>query len=369
MSEPRATCDTLIVGAGVVGLALARSFASRGEDVCVLEAEASLGGHASSRNSEVIHAGIYYAPGSLKARLCVRGRALLYAYCEERGIEARRLGKLIVACEDAELAGLKALKLRAEQNGVRDLRELTAREVSALEPAVQARGGLYSPSTGIIDSHALLRALKADAEARGAVVQLATRFVSARPTAAGFELSYGGREQGTLRCTRLINAAGLFAPDVARTIGSLSSDTLPRAHYAKGHYFALRGPSPFSRLVYPLPSTHGLGVHVTLDLSGQARFGPDVSFVDGLDYTFEETRAAAFAVAIRRYFPALDATRLVPGYTGIRAKLGPEGAPPSDFVVHGPSAHGLPGLVSLFGIESPGLTASLALAEHVCALV
>jgi L-2-hydroxyglutarate oxidase LhgO len=369
MSEAASECEIVIVGAGVVGLALARACAERGESVVVLEAERTLGVHASSRNSEVIHAGIYYPPGSLKARLCVRGRELLYSYCAQRGIDARRVGKLIVACEQAELTQLDALRERAEQNGVHDLELLSAPEAQALEPAVRARGALLSPSTGILDSHALLLALKADAESRGAIVQLDARLVAARAASSGFVLEYGGRAPGALRCARLINAAGLFAPAVARTIEGLASETLPRAHFAKGHYFTLRGASPFSRLVYPLPSAHGLGIHVTLDLAGQARFGPDVSWVEGVDYAFDESRAAAFAAAIRRYFPALDAARLVPGYTGIRPKLGPEGSPASDFVVQSTSEHGMPGLINLFGIESPGLTASLALAEHICTLL
>ncbi len=362
-------CDSVIVGAGVVGLALARALALRGESVVVLEAEAALGLHASSRNSEVIHAGIYYPPGSLKARLCVRGRVALYDYCRARGVEARRLGKLIVACDESDLPALHALKARAEQNDVRDLSLLTAREVQALEPALRVCAALSSPSTGIIDSHALLRALKVDAETLGAIVQLAAPFAGARRSTDGFVLHYGGRAPGSLACARLINAAGLFAPAVARAIEGLDHERLPRAHFAKGHYFALRGKSPFSRLVYPLPSAHGLGVHVTLDLAGQARFGPDVSWVDGVDYAFDASRVGAFAAAIRRFYPALDPATLVPGYTGIRPKLGPEGAPASDFVVQSAREHGVQGLVNLFGIESPGLTASLALAEHVLTLL
>jgi L-2-hydroxyglutarate oxidase LhgO len=359
----------VIVGAGVVGLALARALARRGESVVVLEAEATLGVHASSRNSEVIHAGIYYPPGSLKARLCVSGRAALYDYCRARGIETRRLGKLVVACDERELPALCELEARAKQNDVGDLSLLSAREVRALEPTLRVRAALLSPSTGIVDSHALLRALKADAEEQGAIVQFAASFACARRSAGGFLLRYGGRAPGRLSCARLINAAGLFAPAVARAIEGLDHSALPRAHFAKGHYFALRGKSPFSRLVYPLPSAHGLGVHVTLDLAGQARFGPDVSWVDGVDYGFDESRAAGFAAAIRRYYPALDATALVPGYTGIRPKLGPEGSAASDFVVQSARDHGVPGLVNLFGIESPGLTASLALADHVLTVI
>lgn len=362
-------CDVVIVGAGVVGLALARACAERAQSVVVLEAEGAPGMHASSRSSEVIHSGIYYEPGSLKARLCLRGRELLYAYCKARGVATRRVGKLIVACEPGELIQLGALHARAEQNGVRDLEQLTTQQAQALEPAVRTCGALLSPSTGILDSHALLYALKADAQARGAIIQLDAPLLGARTISSGFALNYGGRAPGALRCTTLINAAGLYAPLVARTIEGCAAEQLPCAHFAKGHYFTLRGASPFSHLVYPLPATHGLGIHVTLDLAGQARFGPDVSFIEGVDYAFDESRASSFASAIRRYYPALDEARLVPGYTGIRPKLGPEGSPASDFIVQSARNHGVPGLINLFGIESPGLTASLALAEHVCTLL
>ncbi|HEX6239395.1 MAG TPA: NAD(P)/FAD-dependent oxidoreductase [Polyangiales bacterium] len=362
-------CDAVVVGAGVVGLALARTLARRGELVVVLEAESHIGAHTSSRNSEVIHAGIYYAPGSLKARLCVRGRELLYAFCDEYGVESRRVGKLIVACDEDEVGALLELQRRAAANGVHDLAMLSAAEALELEPHVRASAALFSPSTGIVDSHGLMAALKQDAERHAAVIQLRTRCLGARPVLGGFEVRYAGADEGALTCRLLLNAAGLSAPGLARALAAPDPDTLPTAHYAKGHYFSMRGPSPFRHLVYPAPLPHGLGIHVTLDLAGRARFGPDVCFCDGIDYSFDESRAPAFLAAIRRYYPAIQPTQLAPGDVGVRPKLGPEQAPASDFLVHGPAQHGQAGLVNLFGIESPGLTAALALAEHVCALV
>jgi L-2-hydroxyglutarate oxidase LhgO len=365
----RLDCDSVVIGAGVVGLAIARAFAMRGERVVVLEAEAHIGAHTSSRNSEVIHAGLYYPAGSLKARLCVRGRELLYAYCAAQGVAARRVGKLIVACHADEHAALEALQAGAAANGVTDLVALSQAELARLEPDVRASAALLSPSTGIVDSHGLMLALKRDAEAHGALVQLRTRCLGAEPTAAGFALRYTDPEPGELQCRRVINAAGLWAPELAAQLAPRREHPVPRAHYAKGHYFYLRGASPFRHLVYPVPGAHGLGVHVTLDLAGRVRFGPDVSFCEHVDYQFDEARAAAFVSAIQRYYPALDPADLVPGYIGVRPKLGPEHAPASDFVIQGPPAHGQAGLVSLFGIESPGLTAALAIAEHVCTLV
>jgi L-2-hydroxyglutarate oxidase LhgO len=359
-------CDTVVVGAGVVGLAVARALARRGDQVIVLEAEARIGSHTSSRNSEVIHAGIYYPRGSLKARLCVRGRELLYAYCAEHKVEAQRIGKLIIACDPSEEAALANIQRAAVDNGVDDLRPLSASEIARLEPHVRASAGLFSPSTGIIDSHGFMTALKLDAEQHGAIVQLRTRCLGAAPVPGGYEVRYAGSDEvGVLACTRLVNAAGLWAPTLAKELAGLDPSTLPTAHYAKGHYFYLHGQSPFRHLVYPVPVRHGLGIHVTLDLAGHVRFGPDVSFCEGVDYDFDETRADAFVEAIRRYYPAIDGAQLTPGYIGVRPKLGPALAAASDFIVHGPAQHGCAGLVSLFGIESPGLTAALALAEHV----
>lgn len=362
-------CDTVVIGAGVVGLAVARALARRGEAVVVLEAESYVGAHTSSRNSEVIHAGIYYARDSLKARLCVRGREQLYAFCEEYGVQVQRIGKLIVACDESEESGLDKLLNAAIGNGVHDLVRLSAAEVQELEPHVRATAALFSPSTGIVDSHGLLTALKLDAERHDAVIQLRTRCLGATAIPGGYEVRYAGPDEGVVACTRLINAAGLSAPIVARELAEPDPNSLPQAYYAKGHYFYLRGPSPFRHLVYPAPVRHGLGVHVTLDLAGRVRFGPDVSFCDGVDYSFDESRAPAFVAAIRRYYPPIQLDQLQPGYVGVRPKLGPESAPASDFIVQGPEQHGRAGLVNLFGIESPGMTAALALADDVAALI
>jgi L-2-hydroxyglutarate oxidase LhgO len=361
--------DAVVIGAGVVGLAVGRELARAGREVVVLEAEASIGSHTSSRNSEVIHAGIYYAKGSLKAELCVRGRRALYAYCEENGVAHRRLGKLIVAARDEEVPVLAGLKDQAEANGVDDLCWLTGAEVRELEPQVVCARGLFSPSTGIIDSHGFMAALTRDLNRAGAHVALRAPLLEGRVVDHGFELSIGGADPIRVGCRTLVNCAGLFAQRVAHSLQGVPKTTIPECYYAKGHYFVMSGKSPFSHLVYPVPEPGGLGIHVTLDLAGQPRFGPDVSFVDSVDYGFDETRAASFHSAIRRYFPELDAARLSPGYTGIRPKLGPAGAPAQDFLIQGRESHGVPGLVQLFGIESPGLTAALAVASRVRALL
>jgi L-2-hydroxyglutarate oxidase LhgO len=362
--------DVAVIGGGVVGLAVGRALALRGREVVVLEAAPAIGAHASSRNSEVIHAGIYYPDGSWKARLCVAGREALYEYCAARGVAHRRLGKIIVAISDAERAGLERLQAQARRNGVDDLVWLDGKQVGRLEPAVMAVAGLHSPSTGIVDSHGLMLAMRGDLEdAGGRLVFRAPVVRGAVEDGGPILLEVGGAEPVSARCRTVVNSAGLFAPSVARTIEGIPADTIPGEYYAKGHYFVLRGRSPFSRLVYPMPVAGGLGVHVTLDLAGQARFGPDVSWVDGVDYAFDETRAEAFYPAIRRYFPALADGALVPGLTGIRAKLGPAGPGVQDFVIQGPAQHRVPGLVNLYGIESPGLTSSLAIAEHVAGVL
>jgi L-2-hydroxyglutarate oxidase LhgO len=365
-----AEVDAVVIGAGVVGLACARALALAGREVVVLESAGAIGTHTSSRNSEVIHAGIYYPAGSLKARLCVRGKDALYGYCEERGVAHRRIGKILVAVTDDELPGLDKFAAAARANGVHDLTPLDRAEVADLEPAVRCVRGLLSPSTGIIDSHELMHAYRRDAEARGARVVLHAPVVGGRIHDAGaIDLDVGGADPTTIRCRTVVNSAGLYAQAVARTLGGLDPATVPPCHYAIGHYFVLSSRAPFRRLVYPLPVAGGLGVHVTLDLAGQARFGPDVSWVDGVDYAFDERRAASFYQAIRAYFPDLRDGALSPGYTGIRPKLGPAGSPAADFVVQGPAAHGVPGLVNLYGIESPGLTASLAIADEVGAML
>jgi L-2-hydroxyglutarate oxidase LhgO len=355
--------DAVVIGGGVVGLALARALARAGRDATLLEAEARLGQHLSSRNSEVIHAGIHYAPGSLKARLCVQGKQQLYQYCVDAGVSHRRLGKLIVATTEDEVTMLDGILQQARASGVDDLEWLEARDIAELEPQAHAVRGLLSPSTGIVDSHGLMAALRRDAETAGARIVCRSSVTSGRVIAPGFELDIGGAELTRARCRLLLNAAGLDAQAVARSVRGVPDASIPARYLAKGHYFTLRGASPFSRLIYPVPAPGGLGVHVTLDLAGRARFGPDVSWIDQIDYGFDESRARAFYAAIRRYFPALPEGALDPGYTGIRPKLAPAGAPPQDFLVQGPAEHGVPGLVNLYGIESPGLTCSLALAD------
>jgi L-2-hydroxyglutarate oxidase LhgO len=359
--------DAVVIGGGVIGLAIARALALGGRQVTLLEAEPTFGAHTSSRNSEVIHAGIYYPQGSLKARLCVEGRTRLYDYCERAGVEHARLGKLIVATRDEEIPALEGILRHAQASGVQDLRWLDAAEIHELEPAVVARRGLFSPSTGIVDSHGLMAALRRDALAAGADLALESPVLSGKLTARGVELTIGGREPTRVRCATLVNSAGLRAQEVARSIAGFPAHTVLSSYFAKGHYFVLNGKSPFRHLVYPVPVPGGLGVHVTLDLAGQARFGPDVSWVPEVSYDFEEARAPAFYGAIRRYYPALADGGLAPGYTGIRPKLGPAGSPAQDFAVHGPALHGVPGVVHLYGIESPGLTASLALADYALA--
>lgn len=357
--------DAVVIGGGVVGLAIARALALAGREVTVLEAEPRLGSHSSSRNSEVIHAGIYYESGSLKAKLCVAGRKALYAYCEASGVPHERIGKIIVATREEDVRVLERLKAQAELNGVDDLVWLDQSQVHELEPDVIAVRGLLSPSTGIIDSHEYMSALRRDAERAGASVALATPVLGGQLLTDGIELSAGGGEAFTAKCRAVVNAAGLRAQEIARSIVGVPAATIPAQHFAKGHYFVLGGGTSFKRLIYPVPVPGGLGIHLTLDLAHQARFGPDVSWLDGVDYSFDESRVESFYQAIRRYFPGLKADSLVPGYTGIRPKLGPAGAPNQDFVVQGPAVHGVAGLVNLYGIESPGLTASLALADRV----
>ena len=360
--------DTVVIGAGVAGLAIARTFASSGRNVVVLEAEARIGTHSSSRSSEVIHAGIYYPKGSLKARLCVEGRDALYRYCTAQGIAHSRLGKLIVATREEQIGVLEQLKLQAEGNGVDDLQWLDRQDVRALEPEITCVRALLSPSTGIIDSHGLLSALRREVAVSGGEVVVSSPVLSGCVVSDGILLFGGGAEPYRVLCQTVVNAAGLNAPSVARSIQGLPQDTVPPGALAKGHYFVLKGRSPFSRLVYPVPEPGGLGIHVTLDLAGRARFGPDVHWVDEVDYRFEKGLEGLFVEAIGRYFPAIKVESIEPGYTGIRPKVGPRGSAAQDFVVHGPEVHGVGGLVNLYGIESPGLTAALALAEYVRSL-
>ena len=366
--------DALVVGAGVVGLAIARALALRGLETVLLERADGIGTQTSSRNSEVIHAGLYYPPGSLKARLCTCGRDLLYAYCADNGIAHRRCGKLLVATQAAQLAGLHEIELNALANGVLDLRRLSAAEVHDLEPDVCSAGGLLSPSTGIIDSHALMLSLLGDFERAGGVLALRSPVLELRSEAAQHVVHVGGAEPAPLGARLLVNAAGLWAPALAARISALDGRHIPTPHFAKGSYFSLTGRAPFSHLIYPLPEPGGLGVHLTLDLAGQARFGPDVEWLatdspDGLDYRVDPARRAAFAMAIRRFWPALPEPALQPAYAGVRPKLAGPLAPAADFVLQGPREHGVAGLLNLFGIESPGLTASLAIAEEALSLL
>jgi len=361
--------ECVVVGAGVVGLAVARALARSGREVVLVEAGEGIGVGISSRNSEVIHAGIYYPSGSLKAQLCVEGKQRLYAFCDERGVDYRRLGKLIVATDDSQCAALQRLLEQGRRNGVQDLQWLDAGQARALEPAVSCVAALWSPSTGIVDSHALMLALQADAEASGASVAFHTPLASARCTGQGFELHMGGAEPMTLSCRELINCAGLSAPEVASRIEGLPLQHIPQARLCKGSYFSFSGRAPFRHLVYPAPESAGLGVHMTLDLGGQARFGPDVEWVDQVDYRVDPNRVHGFYEAIRRYWPALPDDSLQPAYSGIRPKISGPSEPAADFVISGPLEHGVPGLVNLFGIESPGLTSCLALAERVQAIL
>lgn len=360
--------DCVVIGAGVVGLAIARALAQSGREVLVAEATEAIGTGTSSRNSEVIHAGIYYPAGSLKARLCVRGKHLLYAYCAERGIPHKRLGKLIVATSAEQAAQLEGIAQRARANGVDDLQFISGEDAMRLEPALQCTAALVSPSTGIVDSHALMLAYQGDAENAGAQCVFHTPLVSGRVRPeGGFDLQFGGDDAMSLSCNVLINSAGLQAPALARRIDGVPAASIPTDYLCKGSYFTLSGRAPFSRLIYPVPQHAGLGVHLTLDMGGQAKFGPDTEWVGTEDYTLDPARAEVFYAAVRSYWPALPDDALAPGYTGIRPKISGPHEPAADFVIAGSAVHGVRGLVNLFGIESPGLTSSLALAEETLA--
>jgi len=358
--------DAVVIGAGVVGLAVARALAQAGREVIILEAENAFGTGVSSRNSEVIHAGIYYPTGSLRAQLCVAGKQALYAYCASHGVAHQRCGKLIVATSQAELPALDRLLATAHANGVADLQRLSAAEAQAMEPALYCVGALLSPSSGIVDSHGLMLALLGDAEAAGAMLALYAPVLAGRCTPQGIELDVGGDEPMQLRARSVVNSASLQAPALARRLAGLDAAHIPPDHLAKGCYFTLPGRAPFGRLVYPAPgqSSH-LGVHLTLDLGGQARFGPSFEWVDSIDYSVDPAGADHFYAEVRRYWPGLPDGVLQPGYAGLRPKISGPGEPAADFRIDGPALHGVPGLVHLFGVESPGLTASLAIADLV----
>lgn len=365
-----AEVECVVVGAGAVGLAVARALARTGREVVVLESAEAIGTGVSARNSEVIHGGIYYPAGSLKARLCVEGRRMLYDYLALHGLPHKRCGKLIVANGAAQEAELARLAERGCENGVEGLTFLSSAEARALEPALRCTSALASSETGILDAPGFMLSLQGGIEDAGGAIAFASPLVMAEASSRGFALHVGGAAPMRLRARMLVNSAGLSAPAVAARIEGLASGHVPAAHYAKGNYFSLTGASPFSRLIYPIPEAAGLGVHLTLDLGGQARFGPDVEWIDPrspdeIDYAVDARRGDGFYAAIRRYWPALPDGALLPAYAGVRPKLGGADAAASDFVISGPEAHGLAGLVNLFGIESPGLTASLAIADEV----
>ena len=360
--------ECVVVGAGVVGLAVARRLARAGREVVVLEAAAAIGTGTSSRNSEVIHGGMYYPTGSLRARLCVEGKRALYEYCAGRGVAHRRLGKLIVATEPAQVARLEAIERQGRINGVDDLRRLTPAEARELEPEVVCVAALLSPSTGIVDSHGLMLALRGEAEDHGAAFAFNSPATGGRVDSTGIEIAVGGAEPMRLGCRVLINCAGLGAQALSARLEGVPAATVPKQVLAKGSYFSLSGMKPpFRRLVYPIPPEGGLGVHVTLDLAGQVRFGPDVEWTDHIDYAVDPARADGFYRVIRSYWPGLPDGALAPAYSGVRPKLTGPGEPAADFVIQGPAEHGAPGLVNLYGIESPGLTSCLALADEVAA--
>jgi L-2-hydroxyglutarate oxidase LhgO len=357
--------DTIVIGAGVVGLAVARELALSGREVIVLEAAEAIGTETSSRNSEVIHAGIYYPTGSLKARLCVAGKHLLYDYCACHGVAHRRIGKVLVATHEDEVPTLAKYQKLAASNGVHDLQWLDAAQVRELEPAVSAVAGVLSPSTGIVDSHAFMLSLQGELEARGGMIAFHAPVTGGEITQAGIVVEAGGAAPMNLLCNTLVNSAGLSAQNVARALRGFPLAQVPLQYFAKAHYYTMAGRSPFRRLIYPMPVAGGLGTHVTLDLGGQVKFGPDVRWVDRVDYDFDDSRAADFYASVRRYYPALRDGDLQPGYTGMRPKVSGPDEPAGDFIIQGAREHGVRGLVNLFGIESPGLTASLAIARSV----
>lgn len=368
MSDTVETLDTVVIGAGVVGLAVARALALAGREVMVLDRAEAFGTATSARNSEVVHAGIYYPQGSLKARLCVQGKDMLYAYCAERGVAHQRCGKLIVATSAAQVGELQAIQARAAANGVHDLQLLTPAEAQALEPGLACHAALLSPSTGIVDSHGLMLALLGDLENAGGMLAVHSEVlsISALQPSAQAAIEIEAQDGLRLHARTVVNAAGLGAVALAERTQGLAPQHVPRAYFAKGNYFTLSGRAPFGRLIYPVPEPGGLGVHLTLDLGGQAKFGPDVQWVDGPDdYLVDPARGDAIYAEVRRYWPGLPDGALQTGYAGIRPKISGPGEPAADFVIQGPQDHGVRGLVNLFGIESPGLTSCLALGEVV----
>jgi L-2-hydroxyglutarate oxidase LhgO len=357
----------LIIGAGVVGLAVGRAAALAGHDVIVAEATNGIGNGVSSRNSEVMHGGMYYPTDSLRARHCTRGRRLLYDYCASHGVPHQRCGKLIVATSVAELAKIESIHKQGVLNGVEDLTLVYGNEVKQLEPELACIAAVHSPHTGIIDSHALMLALQGEIEDRGGAIAFGTRVDALVPCPDGWEVRFSGQEEGALTVDAVVNSAGLQAPALARVTEGYPAERVPKLVMAKGNYFGYAGRPAFKRLIYPAPVDGGLGIHVTLDLAGRMRFGPDVQWIEDEDYAVDPHRADSFYARIRTYWPRLPDGSLVPDYAGIRPKLSGPGEPPVDFILETPAQHGLRGLVHLFGIESPGLTSALSIADDVVA--
>ncbi|MHA7870997.1 MAG: NAD(P)/FAD-dependent oxidoreductase [Hyphococcus sp.] len=361
--------DAIVIGAGVIGLAVARALALAGREVVVIEKHARIGEETSSRNSEVIHAGIQYRPGGVRASLAVKGRDALYAFCASRGVNHARCGKLLVAIGQAEVSQLAELQATAAANGVDDLALISGEKAAMLEPGIRCDAALLSPSSGVVDSHGLMLALQGDLENAGGVLALCSPVRKGRVLGDDVELEIGAAQSVSVRARTVINCAGLWSDRVARRIDGLPPETIPTLRYGKGQYFSYSGPAPFSRLIYPLPSPDSQGVHYTRDLGGQAKLGPDITFVDSNeDYAVDPSRRSAFAAAARRFWPDLEADRLVPGYAGIRPKLkgpGEEG----DFLFSDIKHHGVTGYLGLYGVESPGLTTCLAVADHALTLL
>ena len=370
--------DCVVIGAGVIGLAVAREMALQGRETILIERENAFGTISSARNSEVIHAGIYYPKGSLKAQLCVQGNRMLYEYCRAHQVATQPYGKLIVASDETQIADLEAILYKAQQNHVPEIGIISGEEAKTLEPQLQCSAAILSASTGIVDSHGYMLSLLGGFEDAGGMIAYQSPLISAKAMGAkaenGFVLKIGGADGMSIQTGLLINCAGLSAPAIAQKIEGLHSDQIPKAYFAKGNYFALTGKSPFKHLIYPIPEPGGLGVHLTLDMAGQAKFGPDVEWLDiesehQIDYTVNPQRSEGFYEAVRRYWPALKDGALQPDYSGVRAKIVPANAPAGDFCFNGPSEHGLQGLFNLYGFESPGLTSSLAIARHLEGLI
>jgi len=357
--------ECAVIGAGVIGLAVARELTLNGREVIILEAESSIGTGTSSRNSEVIHAGIYYQSNSLKARLCVEGKKNLYNYCKTRGVPFKRCGKLIVAANKEQIHNLQLIHRKAIENNVNDLIWLNQNEVYELEPELSAFAALFSPSTGIVDSHALMLSYQGDAENNGAVTAFNSPILTGEIKHNSILLNVGGSQPTKLSCQNVINCAGLHAQSIANKLIGLNQKYVPEIHYAKGNYFSLIGKNPFKHLIYPIPEEAGLGTHLTLDLGGQARFGPDVEWIKNIDYSVDASRGQSFHNSIQNYWPGIKNHSLQPSYSGIRPKLNGATGTSTDFMISGPQMHGVEGLVNLFGIESPGLTASLAISKEV----